>query len=37
MLKNLSINNIALIDSLDLQFDGGLTVLSGETGSGLPS
>ena len=34
MLKNLSINNIALIDSLDLQFDGGLTVLSGETGSG---
>ena len=34
MLKNLVINNIALIDHLELEFRYGLTVLSGETGSG---
>lgn len=34
MLKNLIINNIALIDRLDIDFQSGLTVLSGETGSG---
>ena len=34
MIKNLVINNIALIDHLDLDFQQGLTVLSGETGSG---
>lgn len=34
MLKNLTINNIVLIDSLDVEFDRGLCVLTGETGSG---
>lgn len=34
MLKTLSINNIALIDRLEISFGSGLTVLSGETGSG---
>ncbi len=34
MIKNLVINNIALIDRLDINFERGLTVLSGETGSG---
>ena len=34
MIKNLVINNIALIDHMDLDFEQGLTVLSGETGSG---
>lgn len=34
MLKNLSINNIALIERLDIDFLQGLTVMSGETGSG---
>ena len=34
MLCGLSIRNIVLIDSLDLSFSGGLTVLSGETGAG---
>lgn len=34
MIKNLVINNIALIDHLELEFEKGLTVLSGETGSG---
>lgn len=34
MIKNLIINNIALIDRLDIDFQAGLTVLSGETGSG---
>ncbi len=34
MLKNLIINNIALIDRLDIDFQTGLSVLSGETGSG---
>ena len=34
MLKTLSIRNVALIDSLDIDFSGGLTVLSGETGAG---
>ena len=34
MLRNLSIRNILLIESLDLNFDSGLGVLTGETGSG---
>ena len=34
MLKTLSIRNVVLIDSLDIDFSGGLTVLSGETGAG---
>lgn len=34
MIKNLIIDNIALIDHLEISFDEGLTALSGETGSG---
>lgn len=34
MIKRLEINNIALIDHLEIEFTEGLTVLSGETGSG---
>ena len=34
MLVALAIRDIVLIDRLDLEFDGGLTVLTGETGAG---
>ena len=34
MLVHLSIRNIVLIQSLDLEFSGELTVLTGETGAG---
>ena len=34
MLKHLSIKNVVLIESLDIEFSRGLTVLSGETGAG---
>ena len=34
MLEALSIRDIAIIDRLDLVFDQGLTVLTGETGAG---
>jgi DNA repair protein RecN (Recombination protein N) len=34
MLRSLSIRNVVLIDKLDLRFEGGLCVLTGETGSG---
>ncbi len=34
MLVQLSIRNIVLIDKLDLEFDRGLTILTGETGAG---
>ena len=34
MLKSLSIRNVVLIESLDIDFSKGLTVLSGETGAG---
>jgi DNA repair protein RecN (Recombination protein N) len=34
MLVRLSIRDIVLIDELDLDFDGGLTTLTGETGAG---
>jgi DNA repair protein RecN (Recombination protein N) len=34
MLASLSIRNIVLIDKLDLEFDQGLCVLTGETGAG---
>jgi DNA repair protein RecN (Recombination protein N) len=34
MLVQLSIRDIVLIDKLDLEFDRGLTILSGETGAG---
>lgn len=34
MLKSLSIRNVVLIDSLDVDFSDGLVILSGETGAG---
>ena len=34
MLKSLSIRNVVLIDKLDLDFQSGFSVLSGETGAG---
>src|SRR5690349_11383647 len=34
MLTRLSIHNIVLIEALDLEFAGGLGVLTGETGAG---
>ena len=34
MLRHLNIQNLILIDSLDLTFDNGLCVLTGETGAG---
>lgn len=34
MLQSLSVTNIVLIEQLTLQFDDGLTVLTGETGAG---
>lgn len=34
MLRQLAIRNIVLIDRLELEFDGGLNVLTGETGAG---
>lgn len=34
MLTTLSIKNYALIDNLLVQFDGGLTIITGETGAG---
>ena len=34
MLVNLKINNFALVDSLELNLDNGLSVLTGETGAG---
>src|SRR5690348_1785000 len=34
MLRQLSINNVVLVDRLELEFGGGLGVLTGETGAG---
>lgn len=34
MLKSLSIQNYALIDALQISFDGGFSVITGETGAG---
>lgn len=34
MLKNLHISNYALIDSLDIDFESGLNIITGETGAG---
>ena len=34
MLELLKIQNIALIDEIDVEFSSGLTLLTGETGSG---
>ena len=34
MLKRLSISNYALIDQLDIDFEQGLTIITGETGAG---
>src|SRR5688500_7387802 len=34
LLRFLSIRNLAVIDSLELEFDSGLCVLTGETGAG---
>jgi DNA repair protein RecN (Recombination protein N) len=34
MLIQLNVRNFALIDSLDISFDSGYTILTGETGAG---
>ena len=34
MLRELKIENLAIIDELDLEFGNGLIVLTGETGAG---
>ena len=34
MLQKLTIRNYALIDSLDIEFDKGLNIITGETGAG---
>ena len=34
MLRSLYIRNVVLIDKLDLEFEQGLSVLTGETGAG---
>ncbi|MFZ2590485.1 MAG: AAA family ATPase, partial [Leuconostoc citreum] len=34
MLENLVIENFAIIEKIDLQFEDGMTVLTGETGAG---
>ena len=34
MIRSLHIKNLALISKLDVDFDSGLNVLSGETGAG---
>ena len=34
MLTHITINNLAVVDSLDLELNSGLTVLTGETGAG---
>ncbi|MBS7566933.1 DNA repair protein RecN [Mucilaginibacter sp. Bleaf8] len=34
MLRQLTINNYALIDNLDISFDAGLNIMTGETGAG---
>ncbi|MBQ7076862.1 MAG: DNA repair protein RecN [Lachnospiraceae bacterium] len=34
MLKNLHVKNLALIDEAEVEFDGGLNILTGETGAG---
>ncbi len=34
MLRHLRVKNLALIDDLELSFDGGLNVITGETGAG---
>ena len=34
MLTALSIRDVVLVDALDLEVEGGLTVLTGETGAG---
>jgi len=37
MLQELSIRQFAIIDDIRITFEGGLTILSGETGAGNPS
>ena len=37
MLQELSVKNFAIISSLQLEFQMGMTVLTGETGAGNPS
>ena len=34
MLKNISIKNYALIDDINVDFNNGLSVITGETGAG---
>jgi len=35
MLENLIIENFAIIEKVDLQFEAGMSVLTGETGAGF--
>lgn len=34
MIKSLHISNYALIDELDIEFDSGFNIITGETGAG---
>ena len=34
MLTRLSVRNLAIVESADVEFGGGLTVITGETGAG---
>lgn len=34
MLQEISIKNFAIIDTITMQFDQGMTILTGETGAG---
>ena len=34
MIKHLKISNYALIDTVEISFDEGLTIITGETGAG---
>ena len=36
MLRHLSIRDFVIVAALDLEFDSGFTVFSGETGAGWP-
>ena len=34
MLKRLQVNNLAILENIDMSFQSGFTVLTGETGAG---
>ena len=34
MLKSLTVKNLAIIDNIQIDFNNGMTVLTGETGAG---